>query len=419
MTTEVIIMNRQAIALAADSAVTVGKKRVWKGMNKLFSLGPVNDIAIMVYNGADFIGYPWEIIIKSFRSENGDNKFKSVSECADRFVSFLKEERFDLHDSMFKSQLIFFVDEIENFKKYIGNTKGKLYARKKIREYIEKQHERLNARKKLEGFYSFSDFCHDYKDDFLVPLIKEAIGKVPDSLNTEIIRFLYEMWSREFKSSHFTGVVIAGYGSMEYFPSVVSLAIDCKDRKALRWWRTDDDKMSISVSKDKSMVLAFGQGDITQLFMEGTERSARAFIGRILSEILDNKSERLIKAYISSDDERIVETARQKADNKIIVDSINKEIEKFGKSTISNQILDVVRVLPKEELAAMARALVEVTALRRKMDSSIESVGGPVDVAVISKGDGLIWIDRKHYFELSKNSDFLDRKRKQRRHGDE
>ena len=36
-----------------------------------------------------------------------------------------------------------------------------------------------------------------------------------------------------------------------------------------------------------------------------------------------------------------------------------------------------------------------------------ESVGGPVDVAVISKGDGFIWIKRKHYFDPSLNSHFF------------
>ena len=36
-----------------------------------------------------------------------------------------------------------------------------------------------------------------------------------------------------------------------------------------------------------------------------------------------------------------------------------------------------------------------------------ETVGGPVDVAVISKGDGFIWIDRKHYFRRELNEHFI------------
>ncbi len=39
-------------------------------------------------------------------------------------------------------------------------------------------------------------------------------------------------------------------------------------------------------------------------------------------------------------------------------------------------------------------------------------VGGPVDVAVISKGDGFIWIKRKHYFNPKLNVRYFERDRR-------
>jgi hypothetical protein len=36
----------------------------------------------------------------------------------------------------------------------------------------------------------------------------------------------------------------------------------------------------------------------------------------------------------------------------------------------------------------------------------METVAGPIDVAVISKGDGFIWIKRKHYFSPELNPHF-------------
>ena len=41
------------------------------------------------------------------------------------------------------------------------------------------------------------------------------------------------------------------------------------------------------------------------------------------------------------------------------------------------------------------------------MQPGEETVGGPVDVAVISKGDGFIWIKRKHYFKSEYNQSFM------------
>jgi hypothetical protein len=46
---------------------------------------------------------------------------------------------------------------------------------------------------------------------------------------------------------------------------------------------------------------------------------------------------------------------------------------------------------------------------RQKYSTEMETVGGPIDVAVISKGDGFIWIKRKHYFDKEHNPQFFAR----------
>jgi hypothetical protein len=40
---------------------------------------------------------------------------------------------------------------------------------------------------------------------------------------------------------------------------------------------------------------------------------------------------------------------------------------------------------------------------------SAETVGGPIDVAIISKGEGFVWVKRKRYFSLEENPHFLAR----------
>src|SRR5262249_16025696 len=62
---------------------------------------------------------------------------------------------------------------------------------------------------------------------------------------------------------------------------------------------------------------------------------------------------------------------------------------------------------PKEELAELAESLVHLTSLKRRVALETETVGGPIDVAIISKGDGFIWIKRKHYFRPELNPYFL------------
>ena len=72
-----------------------------------------------------------------------------------------------------------------------------------------------------------------------------------------------------------------------------------------------------------------------------------------------------------------------------------------------NSIMRVVCMLPKDELAAMAESLINLTSFKRRVSMEEETVGGPIDVAVISKGDGFIWIKRKHYFDRELNQQFF------------
>ena len=56
MTCEVAAMNKRGIALAADSAVTLGNgKKIYHTAEKLFSLSPSIPVAIMTFGTADMM----------------------------------------------------------------------------------------------------------------------------------------------------------------------------------------------------------------------------------------------------------------------------------------------------------------------------------------------------------------------------
>lgn len=71
--------------------------------------------------------------------------------------------------------------------------------------------------------------------------------------------------------------------------------------------------------------------------------------------------------------------------------------------------MSVVRVLPKDELSLMAETLVSLTSFKRRVSPGYESVGEPIDVAIITKGDGFVWVKRKHYFTHELNPDWIER----------
>lgn len=81
MTTEIAILNRSAVALAADSAVSVsgpGGLKVYDGVNKLFELVRGRPVGVMIYNAAELSFRPWETIIKTYRDERRSASFPTL-----------------------------------------------------------------------------------------------------------------------------------------------------------------------------------------------------------------------------------------------------------------------------------------------------------------------------------------------------
>lgn len=80
------------------------------------------------------------------------------------------------------------------------------------------------------------------------------------------------------------------------------------------------------------------------------------------------------------------------------------------KGRLRKQMEDTVLFMPKPELAELAEALVSITSMKRRFSTERETVAGPIDVAIISKTEGFVWVKRKHYFSRDINPGYFARK---------
>jgi hypothetical protein len=68
MTAEIVIMNREAVAIAADSAVSLvtgpaeNLQKIFTSANKIFRLPNNHTAGFMIYNNAAFLGIPWALL---------------------------------------------------------------------------------------------------------------------------------------------------------------------------------------------------------------------------------------------------------------------------------------------------------------------------------------------------------------------
>lgn len=410
MTAEVAILNHHGIALAADSAVTIGEHRVWKTSNKIFSLGPTNDIAIMIYGSADYSGIPWESIIKDFKANSFRKKFKTVDECSRDFLDFLDDERWYDQIQSNLCALSVIVKEIEDLSNECDRTSANSF-RSSISKCLDNWLDAAGTRAKCLPDLKFEEFISDFGGYIDIFRNEKFDRHFPKYLSDKLNNYLFEYFTSEMcESSYETGVVICGFGREEFFPALNEIIVDGRYKNKARAWYGRRTNMNQQEQR-KAQIIPFAQRDMAALFMEGIMAPYIGYFFRTLENVLEKKSKEIISAFSGSEEEKKVEAAIQQRISEEMMKRIKSDFDVFRQKISVQPLMSNVSGLPRDEMAAMAEALVELTSLRRKMDSAVQSVAGPVDVAVISKADGLIWVKRKHYFDAAKNDEFFQRKR--------
>lgn len=426
MTAEVAILNREAVAIAADSAATVSDqsgKKIFSSANKIFSLSKNHPVGVMIYGNASFMGIPWETIIKIFRKKLGTTKFDTLHEYSQEFISFLKSE-VDLfpeseQEKYAKGCIFGFFNEIK--KKLIEQIESIIENKGAITESeIQNLSERIIAnylKKWLSGTCNVSNKAAIEKD--LEKKYKKTVNeatklifeKIPltakaksDLLKLSLNLFL--CFPDGITNAGVSGIVITGFGEKEIFPSVVSFLIEGMACNTLKY--KEESQQSVNY-ENSAIIIPYAQMEMVQTFIDGISPLFNNLYKNLLKNTLDNYPKIIIDS-IANDLEDTEKKDLENEIKRISHKNLSKGLEQIDEIQFKHYvepILKVVTFLPKNELAEMAESLVNLTCLRKKISMDDETVGGPIDVAVISKGDGLIWIRRKHYFEPELNKHFF------------
>lgn len=305
MTAEIAVMNREAIALAADSAIAIvegeGEEitKIFMSANKLFALSQVHPVGMMYYGNTRLGEVPWETVIKLYRDHLGTEEKETIEAYSLEFIRFINEQA------------------------------GKF---------------------RIDG----SD----------------------------------AEWPR-------SGIIVAGFGASEVYPAIVSLEV-LGFRGQLVYRR---DKPVKAIQGIEALILPFAQKEVVQGFMNGVEPSYRNKLLYVIEFILI----KLLADTLKGSDEEVSRGLRD------ALTSLNQEVERMERDEYALPVLRTIAEMPKSELPTLAEALVGLQSLKRKVSEDHETVGGPIDVALISKGDGFIWIKQKQYFDPDINPQYFER----------
>lgn len=199
------------------------------------------------------------------------------------------------------------------------------------------------------------------------------------------------------------GVVIAGYGVAQVFPALDALRVHGVVGNTLKFQRI----RSAAIGRENAAaIFPFAQSEMVVAFMEGAEPEYQERISEEVYAMLDGYSSALFeKIFPGGVKSEVIHSIGEI--NRDIAGKFEENMTKYQQERFIEPVVGIVEGLPKSELAAMAESLVNLTSFRRHVTPDAETVGGPIDVAVISRGDGLVWIKRKHYFQAELNPHFF------------
>lgn len=416
MTAEVGVMNRLGVALAADSAVSIGREanKIWTSADKLFHLSRSAPVGVMVYGNANFVGIPWETVVKEFRSDLSETRFARLEEYGERFFRFLSRNR-TLFPLAAQSQVV--SELVTGLLHHLRHeSQARLTKEAEERDGLDERDippildEVVSARLKL---IRSQPRLRGYGDQAVAevrrrygPAVRRIRGEVFGTLpmrsgtSRKVASVALEMLCRHYMGPSQSGVVIAGFGESEAMPSLFSY--DVEEMGANRPRRILSQKQHITL-ENSAAIVPFAQQEIVHAFLQGIDLDLEAHMRDSTSTLFTGAVDSILEAVrnvdqtLASSLNQAVRPEVRRVLKSLFEDWRNQQIFHWG------PIVDIVSSLPKDELAAMAESLVNLTKFRRRITPERETVGGPIDVAVITKGDGFIWVNRKHYFEPALN----------------
>jgi len=416
MTAEVGVLNRLGVALAADSAVSIGvdADKIYTSADKLFQLCQSAPIGIMINGNADFVGLPWETIIKKYRQTLGEERFDTVSHYADHFFKFLQRNRVmfpqaqqdDLMSGLIYSLLIHVRDKAEDALSQQAEVQDGL-DEDDIAPIVAGV-----VRNMLKWVQSF-DYLPGITPSRRARIVsrfakrvaeakKSVFGDLPLSSGTsrQITSIAREMPNRRCFGPQESGIVFAGFGETEYTPSLFAYAVEGMVDGIPRAFLLQSVQIDY---RNSASIIPFAQQEMVHAFLQGIDDKLKRDMKSSTSTLFRGALDTILGVVEKSDSTmagRLRDAIQPETDT--LLNSLFTDWDKRSKQYWM-PIVDIVSSLPKDELASMAESLVNLTKFKRRVTPERETVGGPIDVAVITKGDGFVWVKRKHYFEPSLN----------------
>jgi len=411
MTSQVLLINPLSVAIASDSVISQRDgENTFKTRDTSEKILPLPNhcIAVMTSGDSELAGYPIESLLWEW-SRTLNTPLDTVDHYLNSFLKWL-EKLPEMSNVNTQKQM---------YERLVDNFLNRLWKATADWEVTKRESNDISEEYRDENEVSFSE-------DSLKDLDSRIDVWVDWVKNLDVLTGLDESWSRgtyfqfadlanerinywlddrlisdgnlskiqnaiqrlaaNYVPTYSIGVVFAGFGNKDLLPKCVYT--DIFDVLA---GRTRHSK----VAATGGGYHFFGQWRHSVQFIRGIDsefqRKAVQKFAHLMIEKFEN-DERLSFTPQQSEGE---ETASISDFCHELSREIDDYFEEYAQHNFTDPFMNVIRLSPESDLGRLAHTLIEIEAIRQSINETTPTVGGPIDVAVISKVNGFRWVQHK------------------------
>ena len=410
MTSEIAVMNQRAVALAADSAVTLvdgGSVVVRNEQRKLFNLIDKKPVGLMFFGLADLMGHPWEHLIERYKNKQSPEGFATLREYAGGFTGVLdglteffpKDRCRDEYRRLLASVYRYVFHLAQFLRDSQDPSLPELSDTAVLEIAIERVWRDCQFREDGSARANLSCFPNDFGATVATQYGEAAdeliaYGFAPFGHGKQATQKLKEIGVfcvvKDLFLEDVAGLVFAGFGSDERYPVVVTWFVSgivagyAKRREA---------SADIIDGEVRSKIRVFADSEVTNAFIRGIDMNLERRLYGGFRMMMHGLVDQVVSALPGM--ESIVrETIRGRFQRDFVpkyLEAFRRMMAEYQQRAFINPVLKGLEITSRNELAETAGQLVSLNIFKQRIMARRETVGGAVDVAVISRESGFQW----------------------------
>lgn len=410
MTSEIAVMNQRGLALAADSAVTVhagGKVIVRNDHRKLFQVAEDLPVAMMVFGVVDLMGHPWEVLLDHYRKTKGPQPLANIRDygaeltgMCDHLETFFPREHLDDEYRRLLYSVFRFVFRTAQYLREGGaDAPDEDIMRRAIEMVWLRYQFREDGAPRRDLACFPPGFAETIERDY-AKLIDECAGFAFQAfaLDAQSRQRLKEigLWcvTKDLFLEDVTGLVFAGYGAGDAYPSLAGYTVSAVVGGILKRGLTVENRIDGRVH---ASIALFADSEVTYAFLRGIELDLEARMYSSFHALGLSLVDQVVDAFTDVDPAQR-EAIRRQFQAERVPQYVNRCFDMIGQyqqDAYIEPILTVVEVASRQEMAEMAHDLVNLNIFKKKIMAQKQTVGGAIDVAIISRDKGFAWFKRQ------------------------